>query len=114
MHLIAGRLLPNTVQLQTAAWTFDVSGGRVANPSGSSNPLRCSVQPTDARDVPEHLRETALTYYTVYFAADPGLNVRDVITWIDPAPPRTLVVKGQRQNSAGAGNTWVVLCAERT
>jgi hypothetical protein len=115
MRRISPRLLPNTVEIQLqAAWSFDAAGGRVPNPGGSSDPIRCSVQPTDARDVPEHLRETALTYSTVYFADDPGVNVRDAITWTDPVPPRLLTVLGKRQDRTGLGNTWVVLCAERT
>jgi hypothetical protein len=76
--------------------------------------FNASVQPTDARDVPDHMREEAATYYTVYFADDPGLNIRDLITWHDPTPAKTLFVIGKEQDAAGIRNTWKVLCAERT
>jgi hypothetical protein len=106
------RLLPNTVQHQTGSFTIDAAGGRVFTAVNIGSTIKCSVQPTSADDVPDHLREEAETFYTVYFPDDPGVSIRDLLIWIDPNPDKILYVLGV-MNRAGISNTWEVLCGER-
>jgi hypothetical protein len=115
MRRISPSLLPNRVTVQRqGAWSYDDAGGRVPHPGAASAPIRCSVQPTDAKEVADHLRDEAETFFTIYFDADPGLNIRDLVNLMDVSPPRVLYVLAKQQDLVTVGNTYKVLCGERT
>jgi hypothetical protein len=104
------RMTPNTVTLRkVVAWTLDKAGGRQPTYGTDSDPIACAVQPTNANDMPAHMRESEVIYTTVKFYSDPGLRVRDLILF----GTRQIVVSGVRSTSGGAGRTFVVLAEER-
>lgn len=114
MRRPTARMLPNSVTVQSAGFGRDAAGGRQVALGTASSPLRCSVQPASARDVPLHLRESGIVYHTVYFADDPQLPIRSILNWIDYTPARVLNVSGASRNAAGITSLWAVDCEERS
>lgn len=110
MRSPSARCTPNTVTTRKAIHgAKDAAGGRVTAYDPESDPVRCSVQPSDGRDVPVHLREMAITYLTVLFHdADPGLKARDQVLWNGQVLTVTAVL-----DCSGRGVTFKVLCELR-
>lgn len=105
------RLTPNAVTVNRVAFAGrDQAGGRSFTETPLPVTYRVSVHPTDADDVPEHLREAEVVYLTVKFYDDPQLRIRDEV--LDDLG-RTLVVAGVKARSGGYETTWQVLCAYR-
>lgn len=113
MRRPSARCTPNSVvPLEVAAYGRGAAGGRVPIGAQPGVPIACSVQGRSARiGDPEHGGELQVTAFDVVCHDDPGLEIRDTLSWTDPSPPRTLVVVGVVPQ-AGRQRTWVVNCEE--
>jgi hypothetical protein len=72
--------------------------------------VRCSVEPTSAKLLPEHERDQGVEYLTVKLYREPRVRVRDELT---DERGRVLAVVGVRGPSGGARRTWEVDCEYR-
>lgn len=110
MRQPSARLTPNTVTFRRTTFGRDAAAGRSPFGTPDAAPVPCAVQPTSAKDLPEHLREASIQYLTVKVYADPNLRNRDVVV---DGLGRELVVTGVRGPSGGAGRTWLIDCEYR-
>jgi hypothetical protein len=111
-------LIDDTVKLTLNTWGRDADGSRIVASTVAVPDVPCVVLPGPPRverktDPDTGLdRVTRATPYTVEFPLDVGLNVEDLITWVDPADrTHTLIVAGYNP-PAGRGGFWVAACEE--
>lgn len=116
MRSPSGRCLPSTVALYNYVPTQDEDGGIVFNLATAQAvdlAAPCSVQLDEtSRDYGEgQSRVSQVNTYTVYFDRDYGLNIKDVIVWIDGSITHTLYVIGQI-NLVGRSAVWSIKARE--
>ena len=106
-------MLINTVAFRPPGpWTKDAAGGRVLNPGPELVTFPASVQPSAENDVPEHMRETGVVYWTILVHQDPSpLKPRDQVILIDMG--NALATITGITNSAGRSSTWRIIAEQR-
>lgn len=96
---------------QWTGWGQDAAGGRVPIFGDPADPVQCSVQATSAKDVPLHLRQSEVVYYSVFFWSDQGLHIRDQLIWVEGGNV-ILTVTGYYP-PAGRLVLWKATCEQR-
>lgn len=112
----SARCLANVVTVYRYAPTQDVDAGAVFNQATATVLARsvpCSVQPArpDANYGEDQDRVSQVNQYIVIFSVDYGINIKDVIVWVDGSVTRTLSVVGS-VNWAGRSSAWGVTARE--
>lgn len=91
-------------------WTQDAALGRVPAYGATTGPYTCSVQPDSASMADEHGRQGQTLAYTVMMASNPGIKLRDKLTWVMNG--RGLTVVGVHPTGDGSGQVWQFDCEE--
>lgn len=110
------RCLANTVTVYRYAPSQDEDAGATFNQTSATVLARsvpCSVQPArpEADYGEGQDRVFQVNQYTVIFPIDYGVNIKDVIVWVDGLVTRTLSVVGA-VNWAGRSSAWGVTARE--
>lgn len=100
-------LLISVATVSTKTWA-NVRGVRTPTMTTATYPA--SVQPMTTARQQAWGMDAGRTGWTVYFAADPAVNVSDTIAW----GSHTLSVLGPARDEAGRGVAWAVDCEERS
>jgi hypothetical protein len=98
-------LIPQTVTVRRATY---VAAGGERTPTWTEATFAAAVQPMNAKRKADHGVEQGDVAYTLYFASDPGVKVRDQIVWNG----RTLVALGPVMDEAGLSRVFKVAARE--
>lgn len=116
MRSPSSRCLANTVTVYRYSPSQDEDAGATFNQAMATilaKSVLCSVQPTrpEANYGEGQDRVSQVNQYTVIFPSDYGVNIKDVIVWVDGTTTRTLSVVGSA-NWAGQSAAWGVSARE--
>ena len=100
----------NACTVELVGWTADAMAARQAALGDPGTPLPCTVQARASETEEDGRAQQNLTTYEVIFPDDPGVRIRDRLTWVDGGD-RVLTVTGIR-NASGRSASWVVDAVE--
>jgi hypothetical protein len=106
----SARMTPNTVTAQLVAWTADAAAARQPQFAPPGTPIPCTVQIKTSETAGQDGRQQLLNRYEVIVHDDPGLKLRDRLTWVDGGD-LTLTVTGIKP-AAGRMRSWVIEAEE--
>lgn len=107
MRAPSARVFNDAVTVTTKVYR-NVDGEPVPTPTTTTR--LASVQPMKGSRAHAHNLEQGVNGFTVYFAASPGVNVGDSITWQGLA----LVCLGDANDEGGRHALWSVDCEQRS
>jgi hypothetical protein len=90
--------------------TSGAIGGRQFGYSGWSAPVPCNIKGRKSSDVRTQMREHEVTQYEVTFAEDPGVGLRDQLSW--DAAGKILTVTGNMAIGDPTTRAWLVYAEE--
>lgn len=121
MRRPSARMQPHVVAATYNNMDVDMDGGPRARRVNQSRAgaLPCFVQPGEARTIVETSddvgtrRITELNPTTVYFVDDAGLEVKDVLTWVDASGRAHVYNVVGYYPPCGTSVVWRAVCEER-
>lgn len=115
MLSLSPNILNQRINLYFAALSEDSSGGpQYTTDTPDITNVPCSIQPREVDElIDDQGRVTQVQWYHVFFASNPGVTPRDLMTYVDTrGVVRRLFVRATR-DEGGRGEIFVVRAIER-